>query len=239
MRKPDRDLGKETIVDDVSHWRSSAHDDRFLTELGHDVSAAPGQASRQIDRGASGSQPVLQPQAGDLPKVSGIVRDQREEAMDESGPVAGGARRGCWYQGGSSLRELPRRRSMAITLEVFENPIILFGPVLRLHAGGRLRAPRPPTRRRARRLLRCTDCLYLDVNLLPLIHAEVFVKLDNRAVNPGVSRARLDGERRVSGQDGIGGKGTGRRRRDSRLAQDGPELRRKRSTEPASPGGIA
>src|SRR5271157_1343532 len=59
--------------------------------------------------------------------------------------VAGGAPRGCWYQGGSSLWELARRRPMAISLDRLENPVILFGPVLRHHAGGGLRASWPST----------------------------------------------------------------------------------------------
>jgi len=73
---------------------------------------------------------------------------------------------------------------MAITLDRFENPIILFGPVLSHHAGGGLRPPRTPTRRRPRRPLLGNDHLHLDLNLLPLDHAEVCVELDDPAVNP-------------------------------------------------------
>src|SRR5208282_6807145 len=97
--------------------------------------------------------------------------------------VAGGAPRGCWYQGGISLRELPRRRPMAISLDRFENPVILFGPVLRHHAGGGLRAPRPPSRRWARQPFLRTDHPHLNLDLLALGHAQVFVEFDGLAVD--------------------------------------------------------
>lgn len=52
--------------------------DRFLIELVHDVPIALGPVSGLINRAASRCQPVLQPQAGDVPKVPCIVRDHRQ-----------------------------------------------------------------------------------------------------------------------------------------------------------------
>src|SRR5208337_1743489 len=97
--------------------------------------------------------------------------------------VAGGAPRRCWYQGGSSLWEFPRRRPMAISLDRLENPVILFGPVLRHHADGGLRAPRPPSRRWARQPFLRTDHPHLNLDLLAVNDAKVFVEFDGLAVD--------------------------------------------------------
>jgi hypothetical protein len=65
---------------------------------------------------------------------------------------------------------------MAISLDRLENPVILFGPVLRHHAGGGLRAPRPPSRRWARQPFLRTDHPHLNLDLLALGHAQVFIE---------------------------------------------------------------
>ncbi|MGZ3391271.1 MAG: hypothetical protein ACXVCF_16990, partial [Isosphaeraceae bacterium] len=57
---------------------------------------------------------------------------------------------------------------MAISLDRLENPVILFGPVLRHHASGGLRAPRPPSRRWARQPFLRTDHPHVNLDLLAL-----------------------------------------------------------------------
>ena len=81
--------------------------------------------------------------------------------------------------------EDPRRRSMAITLEVFENPIILFGASQCSAFMPAVSVPHGRQPSSSRRLLRCTRLSLLGRQPpAPHQHQGPTVKLDNRAVNP-------------------------------------------------------
>src|ERR1035441_5062536 len=81
---------------------------------------------------------------------------------------------------------------MAISLDRLENPVILFSPVLRHHAGGGLRAPRPPSRWWARQLFLRTDHPHPNLDLLAINDTEVFVEFDGLAVDFAMQCLRHD-----------------------------------------------
>src|SRR5208337_4609761 len=86
----------------------------------------------------------------------------------------------------------PRRRPMAISLDHLENPVILFGPVLRHHAGGGLLASRPPSRRWTRQPFLRTDHPHLNLDFLAVNDAEVFVEFDGLAMDFAMQGLRHD-----------------------------------------------
>src|SRR3954454_17165120 len=89
-----------------------------------------------------------------------------------------------------SRRELPGRRPMAIALDRLEDPVVFFGPVLCHHTGRSLRAPRPPSGRRARRTLLRFEHRHLDLHLLSVNNDEVFIKFDGLAMDLAVHGLR-------------------------------------------------
>src|ERR1035438_5496018 len=89
-----------------------------------------------------------------------------------------------WCSVDASFIRHPRLSSQPPGLvDFFQNPVILFGPVLRHHAGGGLRAPRPPSRWWARQLFLRTDHPHLNLDLLAINDTEVFVEFDGLAVD--------------------------------------------------------
>src|SRR5208337_4363758 len=79
-----------------------------------------------------------------------------------------------------SFRVEGRWRSRSIASRIRSSS---FGPVLRHHAGGGLRAPRPPSRRWARQPFLRADHPHLNLDLLALGHAQFFVEFDGLAVD--------------------------------------------------------